>query len=72
MVGAFYRRPAPESPPFVEVGQTVEEGDVLCIIEAMKVMNEIHADVAGEVAEILAEDGVGVEYGQPIFKLRKA
>ena len=67
MVGTFYRSSSPESAPFVEVGQTVKAGDTLCIIEAMKLMNEIEADVAGTVKAILAENGQAVEYGQPLF-----
>ncbi|HEU0201113.1 MAG TPA: acetyl-CoA carboxylase biotin carboxyl carrier protein [Burkholderiaceae bacterium] len=67
MVGTFYRSPSPGAKPFVEVGQTVKPGDVLCIIEAMKLLNEIEAEVAGEVKEILAENGQAVEYGQPLF-----
>ncbi len=67
MVGTFYRSPNPESKPFVEVGQTVKAGDTLCIIEAMKLLNEIEADVAGTVREILVDNGQAVEYGQPLF-----
>jgi acetyl-CoA carboxylase biotin carboxyl carrier protein len=67
MVGTFYRSPSPGAKPFVEVGQTVKAGDTLCIIEAMKLLNEIEADVAGEVKEILVENGQPVEYGQPLF-----
>jgi len=67
MVGTFYRSSSPESGPFVEVGQAVKAGDTLCIIEAMKLMNEIEADVAGTVKAILAENGQAVEYGQPLF-----
>ena len=69
MVGTFYRRPGPEEPSYVEVGSKVKAGDVLCIIEAMKVMNEIKADTAGTIDEILHEDGDTVEYGQPLFKI---
>jgi len=72
MVGTFYRRPSPEDPEFVQVGDKVKKGDVLCIIEAMKVMNEIQADFSGEIAETLIEDGVSVEFGQPLFKIRPA
>lgn len=71
MVGTFYRAPAPDAPPYVEVGDTVREGQVLCIIEAMKLMNEIEAEAAGEVVEILAENGQTVEYGQPLFVIAK-
>ena len=69
MVGTFYRAPAPEAPAFVEIGQDVEIGQVVCIIEAMKLMNEIKAEVAGRVAEVLVENGAPVEYGQPLFTL---
>ncbi len=69
MVGSFYRSPNPEADTFVEVGDPVEPDQVLCIIEAMKVMNEIKAEQAGTVAEILVEDGEPVEYGQPLFRL---
>ncbi|OSI23143.1 acetyl-CoA carboxylase biotin carboxyl carrier protein [Neisseria dumasiana] len=67
MVGTFYRAPSPTSPPFVEVGQTVKAGDTLCIIEAMKLMNEIEAEKSGVVKEILVENGQPVEYGEPLF-----
>ncbi|HTT10146.1 MAG TPA: acetyl-CoA carboxylase biotin carboxyl carrier protein [Burkholderiaceae bacterium] len=67
MVGTFYRSPSPGANPFVEVGQSVKPGDTLCIIEAMKLLNEIEAEVAGEVKEILVENGQAVEYGQPLF-----
>jgi acetyl-CoA carboxylase biotin carboxyl carrier protein len=67
MVGTFYRSPSPGAKPFVEIGQLVKPGDTLCIIEAMKLLNEIEAEVAGEVKEILAENGQAVEYGQPLF-----
>jgi acetyl-CoA carboxylase biotin carboxyl carrier protein len=67
MVGTFYRSPSPGAKPFVEVGQAVKAGDTLCIIEAMKLLNEIEAEIAGEVKEILAENGQPVEYGQPLF-----
>ncbi|TMH35924.1 MAG: acetyl-CoA carboxylase biotin carboxyl carrier protein [Betaproteobacteria bacterium] len=66
MVGTFYRAGAPGSKPFIEVGDTVQVGDTLCIIEAMKLMNEIEADKAGVVKAILAENGQAVEYGQPL------
>ncbi len=71
MVGTFYRAPAPDAPPFVEKGDVVREGQVLCIIEAMKLMNEIEADTAGEIIDILAENGQPVEYGQPLFVIAK-
>jgi len=67
IVGSFYRSPAPGSPPFVEVGQRVNAGDTLCIIEAMKMLNQIESDKAGVVAAILVENGQPVEYGQPLF-----
>jgi acetyl-CoA carboxylase biotin carboxyl carrier protein len=67
MVGTFYRSSAPGNPPFVEVGSTIKEGDTLCIIEAMKLLNEIDSDVAGVVKQILVENGQPVEFGQPLF-----
>ena len=67
MVGTFYRSSAPGAKAFVEVGQAVKEGDTLCIIEAMKILNEIEADKSGTVAKILCENGQAVEYGQPLF-----
>lgn len=67
MVGTFYRAPNPSSPAFVEVGTAVKEGDSLCIIEAMKLLNEIEADKTGVIKEILVENGEPVEYGQPLF-----
>jgi acetyl-CoA carboxylase biotin carboxyl carrier protein len=67
MVGTFYRTPSPGAKPFVEVGQVVKDGETLCIIEAMKLMNEIEADVAGVVKAILIENGQPVEYGEPLF-----
>lgn len=69
MVGTFYRSPSPDAKPFVEVGQTIKEGDTICIIEAMKLMNEIEADASGVVKAILVENGQPVEYGQPLFIL---
>ena len=71
MVGTFYRKPSPNDPTFVSVGDSVNNGHVLCIIEAMKVMNEVQSDQNGEIVEILVEDSVSVEYGQPLFKIRK-
>ena len=70
LVGTFYRAPAPGEEAYVEVGDTVNAGQVLCIVEAMKMMNEIVADVSGEVVEVLAENSGGVEYDQPLFRLR--
>ncbi|MGO4380510.1 acetyl-CoA carboxylase biotin carboxyl carrier protein [Pseudoduganella sp. RAF53_2] len=67
MVGTFYRASAPGNPPFVEVGATVKEGDTLCIIEAMKLLNEIDSDKAGTITQILVENGQPVEFGQPLF-----
>jgi acetyl-CoA carboxylase biotin carboxyl carrier protein len=67
MVGTFYRSPSPEAKPFVEAGQTVKEGDTVCIIEAMKLMNEIEADKSGIIKAILVENGQPVEFGQPLF-----
>jgi acetyl-CoA carboxylase biotin carboxyl carrier protein len=67
MVGTFYRSPNPNSPSFVEVGQAVKEGDPVCIIEAMKLLNEIEAEKSGVIKEILVENGEPVEYGQPLF-----
>ena len=67
MVGTFYRSAAPGSPPFIEVGASVKEGETLCIIEAMKLLNEIDADASGVVQQILVENGQPVEFGQPLF-----
>jgi acetyl-CoA carboxylase biotin carboxyl carrier protein len=67
MVGTFYRAGSPGAAPFIEVGQTVKVGDILCIIEAMKLMNEIEAEVAGTVKAILVDNGQPVEFGQPLF-----
>ena len=69
MVGTFYRRPAVDAEPYVEVGDTVKRGDVLCIVEAMKLMNEIEADVSGTVAEVCLDDGQMVEYGEVLFRV---
>jgi acetyl-CoA carboxylase biotin carboxyl carrier protein len=70
VVGTFYRSPAPGEDDYVEVGDAVSAGQTLCIVEAMKLMNEIVADVSGEVVEVLAENAGGVEYDQPLFYLR--
>lgn len=70
MVGTFYRSPSPENPAFVETGAKVEEKTVVCIIEAMKIMNEIQAETKGTVVEILVENGQPVEYGQRLFKVK--
>ncbi|EYF07998.1 acetyl-CoA carboxylase biotin carboxyl carrier protein [Chondromyces apiculatus] len=70
-VGTFYRSPSPDAPPFVDVGSTIREGQALCIVEAMKLMNEIEADHAGVIVEILVENGKSVEFGQRLFKVRQ-
>ena len=70
MVGTFYRAASPDAPPFVEVGKVVTEDTVVCIIEAMKVMNEIKAETSGVIAEVLAESGKPVQFGQALFKVR--
>jgi acetyl-CoA carboxylase biotin carboxyl carrier protein len=70
MVGTFYSSPSPDSAPYLQLNQQVQVGDVVCIIEAMKVMNEIKSEAAGTVLEILVENGQPVEYGQPLFKLK--
>ncbi len=72
IVGTFYESPAPGAPPFVKAGDTVRAGQVLCIIEAMKLMNEIEADVSGEVVKRLVTNNQPVEYGQPLFAIRQA
>jgi len=69
MVGTFYRGAGPDAPPFIEIGALVEPGQVLCVIEAMKMVNEVTAEVRGIVRRILAEDGTPVEYGAPLFLL---
>jgi acetyl-CoA carboxylase biotin carboxyl carrier protein len=68
-VGTFYRAPSPESPPFAEVGQTVKKGTVLCIVEAMKLMNEIESETDCKILEIIAKNAEVVEFGQPLFKV---
>ena len=70
IVGTFYEAPSPGSPPFVKVGERVNTGQVLCIVEAMKLMNEIEADATGEIVKILVSNGQPVEYGQPLFAIR--
>jgi acetyl-CoA carboxylase biotin carboxyl carrier protein len=70
MVGTFYRSPNPDSPAFVEVGSKVTAGEPLCIVEAMKLMNEIEAEISGTIVAILAEDGTPVQFGQDLFKIR--
>ena len=67
MVGTFYRAPKPEDPPFVNEGDEVQVGQTVCLLEAMKLFNEIPSDVAGRVVRVLAENGAPVEYGQPLF-----
>jgi acetyl-CoA carboxylase biotin carboxyl carrier protein len=69
MVGTFYRSPAPDEPPFVDSGDRISTGQTVCIIEAMKLMNEIEAEVSGQVMEILVENGTPVEYGQPLMRI---
>jgi acetyl-CoA carboxylase biotin carboxyl carrier protein len=71
-VGTFYRSPSPDAPMFVEVGSVVRAGQTLCIVEAMKLMNEIEADLSGTVIEIFAQNGKAVEFGQKLFRIRKA
>lgn len=70
MVGTFYSKPSPDSKPYVSVGDVVKKGDILCIIEAMKLMNEIESEYDGVVAEVLIEDGKPVDYGKPLFKIK--
>jgi acetyl-CoA carboxylase biotin carboxyl carrier protein len=72
MVGTFYRAPSPESPPFVEPGTRITSGDPLCIIEAMKLMNELEAELDGTIREVLVENGEPVEYGQVLFRVEPA
>ena len=71
MVGTFYRAPAPDANPYVEVGSTIQAGKILCIIEAMKLMNEIEAEISGKIVKILVENTQPVEYNQPIFLVEK-
>jgi acetyl-CoA carboxylase biotin carboxyl carrier protein len=71
-VGSFYRAPSPDIPPFVEVGSVVRPGQTLCIIEAMKLMNEIESECAGTVTEVFAQNGKSVEYGQKLFRIKRA
>lgn len=70
MVGTFYIKPSPTSEPYVEIGEEVKQGDTLCIIEAMKLMNEIESEFSGKVIEILVKDGESVEYGTPLFRIK--
>lgn len=69
MVGTFYRRPGPDKEPYVKVGDTVQPGQVVCIIEAMKLFNEIQAEISGRIVRILVEDAQPVEYDQPLFEV---
>lgn len=69
LVGTFYRSPSPDDPPYTEVGQHVEKGQVLCIVEAMKLMNQIKAEVSGRLVEVLVKNGQPVEFDQPLFRL---
>jgi len=71
-VGTFYRAPSPDSPPYVDVGTKVKKGQVLCIVEAMKLMNEIEAEVEGKIAELLVQNATPVEFGQPLFRIEPA
>ena len=70
IVGTFYRTPSPDSPPYVDIGDIVDKGQTLCIIEAMKIMNEIESEVRGEVLDVLVENAEPVEYGQPLFLVK--
>ncbi len=70
LVGTFYRSSSPQTDPYVEIGDEIEEGQILCIVEAMKVMNEIHSDVAGTISAILVDNGEMVDYGQPLFEIK--
>ena len=71
MVGTFYRSPSPDASPFIEKGASISDNSVVCIIEAMKVMNEIKADISGTITEILVQDAEAVEFGQPLFKVKR-
>lgn len=70
MVGTFYRSPAPDEPPFTDIGSRIQSGQTVCIIEAMKLMNELEAEVSGEVVEILVENAEPVEFGQTLMRVR--
>ena len=72
IVGTFYRAPAPDADPYIQVGDTVSEGSVLCIVEAMKLMNEIESDSSGKIVKILVENATPVEYNQPLFLIEKS
>nr|WP_299343567.1 acetyl-CoA carboxylase biotin carboxyl carrier protein [Allomuricauda sp.] len=67
IIGTFYRKPSPDKPPFVEVGSTINQGDVLCVIEAMKLFNDIESEVSGKIVKVLVEDSSPVEFDQPLF-----
>ena len=67
IIGTFYRKPSPDKPPFVEVGKTINKGDVLCVIEAMKLFNDIESEVSGKIVKVLVEDSSPVEFDQPLF-----
>ena len=67
MIGTFYRKPSPDKDVFVEVGETIKEGDVLCVVEAMKLFNEIESEVSGKIVKILVDDSSPVEFDQPLF-----
>ncbi len=69
MVGTFYRAPAPDAPPFAEIGQDIEVGQIVCMIDAMKLMNEIKSEAAGQITEVLVQNGEAVEFGQPLFSV---
>jgi acetyl-CoA carboxylase biotin carboxyl carrier protein len=70
IVGTFYRAPAPDADPYIQVGDSISEGNVLCIVEAMKLMNEIESDTSGKIVKILVDDGTPVEYNQPLFLIK--
>ncbi|MBL7069787.1 MAG: acetyl-CoA carboxylase biotin carboxyl carrier protein [Candidatus Omnitrophica bacterium] len=72
MVGTFYSSPSPEAPPFVDIGNTIEKGQVVCIIEAMKLMNEIKSEVRGKIVDVLVENGNPIEFGQVLFLIEPA
>ena len=72
IVGTFYEKPSPDAPNFVTVGQKVKKGETLCIVEAMKLMNEIECDVSGKIVQVLVENGSPVEFNQPLFKIEKS
>jgi acetyl-CoA carboxylase biotin carboxyl carrier protein len=67
MIGTFYRSASPENPPFVSIGDTIKEGDAICIIEAMKLFNEIESEVSGKIIKVLADDSTPIEFDQPLF-----